>query len=237
MKGSLLWVYEGLTQYLGDVLAARSGLRSLEQARDAAAWTAHLVATSQGRTWRPLADTAVAASVLYGARKEGQARRRGVDFYGEGYLLWLEADAVIRARSGGARLLDDFCRAFFGAASGRPEVRPYDLGKEADHSASLGILLKLPEGRIRDVVPGSPADRAGLAPAALLLGVNGRRFTPERLLEALAGGAEKVDLLVEDAEMFRTAEVRHSGGPRYPVLERDPSRPDLLSAILAPRAR
>jgi hypothetical protein len=66
--------------------------------------------------------------------------------------------------------------------------------------------------------------------------VNGRKFTPE-VLEAALSGAGALDLLVEDADFFRTFRVGYSGGPRYPLLERDPSRPDLLSAILAPRAR
>lgn len=294
MKGSLLWVYEGLTTYLGEVLAARSGLRSPEEARDAAAWTAHEMEASRGRAWRPLGDTATAASLLFGARPQDGARRRGVDFYGEGFLLWLEADARIRERSGGARSLDDFCRAFFGGASGPPEVRPYDLDdlvaalhavepldwkaffreridevrpepplggireagwklvygpkptpfaraaqashKVLDHSASLGIRLALPEGKVLEVLPGSPADRAGLATASRLAAVNGRKFTPE-VLEAALSGAGALDLLVEDADFFRTFRVGYSGGPRYPLLERDPSRPDLLSAILAPRAR
>jgi predicted metalloprotease with PDZ domain len=294
MKGSLLWVYEGLTTYLGDVLAARSGLRSPEEARDAAAWDAHRMEASRGRSWRPLADTATAASILFEARREDASRRRGVDFYDEGFLLWLEVDARIRERSGGTRSLDDFCRAFFGGASGPAEVRPYDLDdlvaalaavepldwrgffreridevrpepplggiraagwklaygpkptpfaravqdahRTLDQTASLGVLLAMPEGKVQDVLPGSPADRAGLPSASRLVAVNGRRFTPEVLAAALSGGGG-LDLLVEDADFFRTLRVAYSGGPRYPVLERDPSRPDLLSTIFAPRAR
>ena len=80
---------------------------------------------TRGRTWRPLADTAVAAQVLYGARADWALCRRGVDFYPESDLLWLEADTVIRRESGGKKSLDDFCRLFYGGASGEPAVVPY----------------------------------------------------------------------------------------------------------------
>jgi predicted metalloprotease with PDZ domain len=127
MKGDLLWIYEGLTTYLGEVLTARSGLRSVDQEREAIALTAASLDVAPGRTWRPLADTAVAAQVLYGGPSEWRAWRRGVDFYPEGELIWLEADVLIRQKSGGQRSLDDFCRAFHGKTSGPPAVEPYTL--------------------------------------------------------------------------------------------------------------
>lgn len=125
MVGDLLWVYEGLTSYLGDVLAARAGLLTPEQARDLLALQAAGLAHNKGREWRPLLDTARAAQDLFGARWEGASWRRGVDFYDEGVMLWLEVDALIRAKTRGARSLDDFCRAFFGAPASGPEVKPY----------------------------------------------------------------------------------------------------------------
>lgn len=121
----LLWVYEGLTSYLGTVLTARSGLLSAETSREALALIAAGLDHQPGRTWRPLGDTTRAAQVLYGARDEGLSWRRGVDFYDEGVLIWLEADTVIRRTTGGAKSLDDFCRAFYGPPSGPPEVKPY----------------------------------------------------------------------------------------------------------------
>ena len=125
MQGDLLWVYEGLTTYLGNVLAARSGLRTGEEFLDGLALDAALLERRAGRTWRPLADTVVAAQLLYGARDQGQNWRRGVDFYPEGGLIWLEADVIIRRESAGQRSLDDFCRRFFGGASTPPAVVPY----------------------------------------------------------------------------------------------------------------
>jgi predicted metalloprotease with PDZ domain len=127
MKGALLWIYEGLTTYLGEVLTARSGLRSVEQEREAIALTAATLDVAPGRTWRPLADTAVAAQILYGGPSEWRSWRRGVDFYPESQLIWLEADALIRSKSGGQRSLDDFCRAFHGKTPGPPAVEPYTL--------------------------------------------------------------------------------------------------------------
>jgi predicted metalloprotease with PDZ domain len=125
MKTDLLWVYEGLTQYLGWVLAARSGLLSQEQARDYLALTAADLENEPGRTWRPLLDTAVSAQFLYGSETSWSGWRRGVDFYDESLLFWLEADAIIREETKGARSLDDFCRRFHGGPSGTPAIRPY----------------------------------------------------------------------------------------------------------------
>src|SRR5204862_91054 len=78
-----------------------------------------------GRTWRPLADTAVAAQLLYGARADWAAWRRGLDFYDEGELLWLEADTLIRRETHGEKSLDDFCRLFLGGETGGPQVVAY----------------------------------------------------------------------------------------------------------------
>jgi predicted metalloprotease with PDZ domain len=125
MEGELLWVYEGLTQYYGKVLAARSGLWEAPQYRDALAQIAASLDHVPGRAWRPLIDTAVAAQLQYRAPGEWGAERRGTDFYNEGWLIWLEADMLIRQATSGRRSLDDFCRRFFGGASGPPAVKPY----------------------------------------------------------------------------------------------------------------
>jgi predicted metalloprotease with PDZ domain len=127
MKGDLLWVYEGLTNYLGEVLAPRSGLWSPEDYRDSLAETAAELDNKYGRTWRPLEDTAVAAQVLYEAGSDYQSLRRSVDYYAEGTLIWLEADVTIRQLSKGTKSLDDFCRAFYGGASGPAALKPYNF--------------------------------------------------------------------------------------------------------------
>jgi predicted metalloprotease with PDZ domain len=125
MKGDLLWVYEGLTQYLGEVLTRRSGLWSAEEYRDSVAATAAAMDNTYGRRWRPLEDTAVAAQVLYDTGDDYENYRRSVDYYPEGSLLWLEVDVTIRRLSHGAKSLDDFCRAFHGGAGGAPALKAY----------------------------------------------------------------------------------------------------------------
>lgn len=125
MKGDLLWVYEGLTEYLGEVLTPRSGLWTPEQYRDYLAITAASLDNEYGRRWRPLEDTAVAAQLLYSAPEDYNNYRRNVDYYPEGSLIWLEADVTIRKLSRGARSIDDFCRSFYGGPSGKPEMKPY----------------------------------------------------------------------------------------------------------------
>jgi predicted metalloprotease with PDZ domain len=293
MKDGMLWVYEGLTQYLGNVLGARSGLSPGTSARDWIALEADNMQQHRGREWRPLQDTATAASILYAARTDWEAWRRGVDFYHEGTMLWLEVDTVIREQTKGARSLDDFCKRFHGGKSAGPELRPYTFDdvvstlndvvafdwrgllekrlnatvpdaplqgleasgwklsygpgrsavqkadeerrKQIDLRASIGILFAR-DGTLVDVVPGSPAFRAGLGPAMHLVAVNARKFNEETLRAAVARtGTEKLELLVENAETYRSYPLDYAGGARYPRLERIPGRPDLLTAILAPR--
>jgi predicted metalloprotease with PDZ domain len=295
MRTKLLWVYEGLTQYLGFVLAGRSGLFTPELSRENWAVVAEWAKNQKGRTWRPLEDTAIAAPHLYSSRGEWATRRRGVDFYDEGALLWLDADTLIREKTGGKKSLDDFCKAFFGGPSGPPEVKPYafddvvkalndvvehdwkgfltqrltttapeppldgltrsgwklvykptagDLfrategeDKEVNLVASIGLLLK-EDGKVADVVPGKPADRAGIGPGMKLLAVNGRRWSTERLREAVAAtrdGKVKLELLLENADFIHTFALDYSEGEKYPHLERDGKKPDLLSDIVRPK--
>lgn len=120
MQDSLLWMYEGQTQYWGEVLAARSGMRSLVETRDAFAMTAAYLDTQAGRRWRNLQDT-TNARIVEETHSSGPWRdwQRGDDYYAEMLLVWLEADMLIRELSGGARSLDDFARRFFGTEPGR----------------------------------------------------------------------------------------------------------------------
>ena len=127
MKGDLLWVYEGLTEYLGEILAPRSGLRTPEDFRESLAETAADLDNKYGRTWRPLEDTAVAAQILYYASWDYDNYRRDVDYYPEGILIWLEADVTIRQLSNGTKSLDDFCRAFHGGPGGAPALKTYNF--------------------------------------------------------------------------------------------------------------
>jgi predicted metalloprotease with PDZ domain len=125
MHGDLLWVYEGLTDYLGNILAARTGLRSPDQFRENLAYTAAMLDHRTGRTWRPLQDTATSVQSLFAAPMEWTNWRRTADYYPEGYLIWLEVDALIRQKTNGQKSLNDFCRIFYGGQSGPPAVVAY----------------------------------------------------------------------------------------------------------------
>jgi predicted metalloprotease with PDZ domain len=125
MQDDLLWVYEGLTNYLGFVLTARSGLLTAEQDRDDLAVTAAALDHLPGRTWRNLQDTADAAPQLYFTPNSWYSWRRGTDFYNEDTLNWLWVDVIIREQTKGAKTIDDFCHLFHGAPSTGPMVKPY----------------------------------------------------------------------------------------------------------------
>jgi predicted metalloprotease with PDZ domain len=126
MKGDLLWVYEGMTQYWGTVLAARSGLWTPEQFRDALARTAAELDTKPGRTWRNVEDTAISAQILRGGSPGWSNWRRGQDYYQEGLLIWLDADTTIRKLTQNQKSLNDFCQKFFGLGGNTPpKVVPY----------------------------------------------------------------------------------------------------------------
>ena len=125
-QGQLLWVYEGMTQYMGNVLAARSGLKNQEQYRDMLASSAASLDHEPGRNWRSTEDTAIASSVdrhptVWGNWERGQA------YYQEGELLWLDADTLIRQKTNGAKSLTDFQHIFFGKGGDTgPLIVPYD---------------------------------------------------------------------------------------------------------------
>ncbi|MGA8043467.1 MAG: M61 family peptidase [Terracidiphilus sp.] len=125
-QGAMLWVYEGMTEYLGNVLAARSGLKTQAQYRDVLALTAATLDYRPGREWRPTEDTAVAASILRGRNQSWANWRRGQDYYFEGELLWLDADTLIRKMTSNKKSLDDFEKIFLakGGNTG-PQIVPY----------------------------------------------------------------------------------------------------------------
>jgi predicted metalloprotease with PDZ domain len=296
MRGELLWVYEGLTQYLGKVLPARSGLWSAEDFREAMAAVAAEMENQSGREWRPLVDTAAAVQFTYPSPRAWMNYRRRVDYYDEGSLIWLDADVLIRTRSNGKLSLDDFCRRFHGGQDSGPalksytfddvvntlnEVTPYDwrsflnarvnvvaphapLGgitnggwklvytdkpntevRIADHSRksidlsySLGVLLK-EDGTVMDVNPTSPAFKAGVAPGMKILSINGRTWSTDVLHETVASSKTSttpIELVVENGSFNETYKVNYHGGERYPHLERDNSKPDVLGEVIKPRA-
>ena len=139
-EGSLLWVYEGMTQYLGNVLAARSGLKSQEQYRDLLAASAANLDSKPGRDWRSTEDTAIAASILRGGNPAWSNWRRGQDYYQEGELFWLDADTTIRKLTDNKKSLTDFLHIFLakGGNTG-PLIVPY---KRDELIADLNEVVK-----------------------------------------------------------------------------------------------
>jgi len=125
MKTDLLWVYEGLTDYLGPMLAARSGLWTQDQYHEYLASIAAALGPGRpGRTWRPLLDTAVGEPGL-GFVSGWFNWRRGTDYYDEGDLLWLEVATIIHRVTQGRKSIDDFCHAFHGGPNNGSEVKTY----------------------------------------------------------------------------------------------------------------
>jgi len=125
MKTDLLWTYEGLTEYLGNVLAARSGLWTPDQYREYLALSAATLDHLPGRTWRNLQDTADAAPQLYFAPRAWYSWRRGVDFYEEDDFNWLWVDVIIRQQTKDKKSIDDFCKLFHGGQGGTPALKTY----------------------------------------------------------------------------------------------------------------
>jgi predicted metalloprotease with PDZ domain len=295
MKGEMLWVYEGLTEYLGNLLSARSGLWTPQQYRDQLAEIGADLDHKPGRMTRPLIDTTVAAQLLYNAPGEWTSIRRSVDFYDEGWLVWLDADTKIRELTNGAKSLDDFCKRFHGAPSSAPmvktysfdavvatlnEVAPFDwrnflltrlnstdfhapLGgiersgwklayqatpngylrdleqvrQETELAYSIGLRLSS-DGRIGDVIEGSPASKAGIGPGMKVVAVNGKAYTAEILRDAIKGTTDpkqrRIDLLIDNEGHIENHPLTYAEGEKYPLLERDASKADMLSKIIAP---
>ena len=292
MQGDLLWVYEGLTDYLGFVLTARSGLLTDLQNRDDLALTAAALDHLPGRTWRNLQDTADAAPQLYFSPQAWYSWRRGTDFYSEDTLTWLWADVIIRQQSKGKKSIDDFCHLFHGAPSTGPALKTYTFDdivntlnqvvaydwrgfwteRLTNHGPgaplggidgsgwklvydetpsemlsaqaaayhvvpaafALGLNLR-DDGVIVDTIEGEVAAKAGIGPGMKVIAVNGRRFTPEILRDAVRaakGSSATVDLLVENSDYYKTYKLDYHGGEQYPHLVRDQSKPDLLAEIL-----
>jgi predicted metalloprotease with PDZ domain len=292
MQDDLLWVYEGLTNYLGFVLTARSGLLTGDQDRDDLAVTAAALDHLPGRTWRNLQDTADAAPQLYFSSRAWYSWRRGTDFYEEDTLNWLWVDVIIRQQSKGQKSIDDFCHLFHGPPSTGPalktytfddvvnalnQVVPYDwrgfwTERLTNHgpgaplggidgggwkltydenpsemlSAAAGLYHLVPaavsigldlrdDGGITDTIEGEVAAKAGIGPGMKVVAVNGRRFSPEILRDAIKSAknaSATIDLLVENADYYKTYKLDYHGGEKYPHLVRDESKPDLLSEIL-----
>ena len=185
MRNSLLWVYEGQTQYWGNVLAARSGLLSKQQGLESLAMVAAAFDNRAGRIWRSLADTT--NDPVIAARKPLSWRswQRSEDYYSEGQLIWLDVDTLIRERSGDKRSLDDFAKAFFGGKSGTFEPKTYDF---AEVVATLNAV--------------EPYDWASFLTTRL----EGR--SPGAPLDGLARGGYRLVYTPVPTEFFKASEAR-----------------------------
>jgi predicted metalloprotease with PDZ domain len=284
-KTKLLWVYEGLTEYLGEVLMVRSGLVAPDDYLKMLTDKIRGLSRTSGRQWRSLEDTAVASHLFRSPGASWNELRRGQDYYMEGMLLWYECDAIIRERTDGAKSLDDFCKRFFARVQGEQTVAGYefadvvrDLNATADYAwasflerrvtapqetlpldviSRLGYRLRYTEkaqgdnpgadsigvlianSQVSRVDPGLPADKAGLAPGMKVIGVNGKKYSTNRLRDAIAETVttKKVEFLLEDGEDLRTLVVPYAGGLRYLELARVDGRPDVLGDILKSRAK
>jgi predicted metalloprotease with PDZ domain len=223
--------------------------------------------------------------------------RRRVDYYDEGSLIWLDADILIRQRSGGKLSLNDFCRRFHGGQDTPPMVKPYNFDdivntlnevtpydwrtflnerlnlvapqstldainkggwrlvynekpntmvrlsdhsrKSVDLSYSIGALLK-DDGTVLDVNPNLSAFKAGLAPGMKIDAVNGRAWSADVLREGVAAAKNNtasIQLVIENGSFTQTIQLNYHGGEKYPHLEREPSKPDIISEIIKPLAR
>ena len=114
MQNSLLWVYEGQTQFWGYVLGARSEMLSKQEVLDAIAAFAATYDSTPGRGWKPLIDTTNDPITAQRSPQPWRSWQRSEDYYSEGLLIWLDVDRIIRERSKGRRSMNDFARAFFG---------------------------------------------------------------------------------------------------------------------------
>jgi predicted metalloprotease with PDZ domain len=160
MRDSLLWVYEGQTQYWGFVLAARAGLWTRQQALDAIAATAALYDHRVGREWRPLQDTTNDPIAAMRRPLPWRSWERSEDYYSEGQLMWLDADTLIREKSGDSKSLDDFAHLFFSVNNGSfvPVTYTFDDVVKALNMVQHYDWAAFLRARLDGHGPGAPLD-------------------------------------------------------------------------------
>jgi predicted metalloprotease with PDZ domain len=292
-KQHLLWIYEGLTEYLGELLMVRSGLVSQDEYLDYLSWNLGNLMKREGRKWRSLEDTSISSPMLRVPSASWNDLRRSQDYYYEGMLLWLEVDAMLRTQSKGRHSLDDFCQQFLGKVAAKDKVVPYELKdvtvllkKLADYDwdkffarrvsapqetlpldvvelcgckleyatkptpytkhVTAGATISARDslgvdfngvGKIGNLVPGMPGDKAGLAPGMRVDAINGKKWSGQRVYDALVESREagKMEFQVAEGGGFRSIVVEYGGGPKYLQIVRDPARDDVIGQILRPR--
>lgn len=296
-RTELLWVYEGLTTYYDNILAARGGLITAEEYKQELLELAVALEQRSGRLWRSVEDTAVAARMLRNRGLYWYDKRRGQEYYGEGGMFWAEADAIIRRATDGARSLDDFCRALFDvpvnpvgaqATYSRADVvrllgavepstdwdalirarieepapsldlgpilallgwridyadeptpeqkKLIDEGDTLNLRTSLGVRVSK-DAEITDIVPGSPADLAGLAYGMKILAVDGWEYSKDRAKDAVKDTprTKGVEFILTFGGRVETMRVPYDGGPRVPRLVRIEGERDLIAEVVRAR--
>ena len=303
MRAGLIWVYEGLTDYVAGLIAVRSGFLTEAQFREWLAIDAADMTYHTGRNWRSLQDMTIGAQMMTVSPTAWVAARRNVDVYPEAALMWLEADTLIREATGGRRSIDDFCASFFGSHSTAQAYSLDDVATALDHVTpyawktflqshleslsaappiagiersgwrvvytekkselisdmeivhklnllwpewqswgfadllySVGLLVE-DDGTVLDSAPMMSGYRAGVLPGMRLTAVNGAHFSLAALESAVrdTAGGGKLELTVTNGKASDNVRLDYHAGLKYPHLVRDPSTPDLLQQILAPR--
>jgi predicted metalloprotease with PDZ domain len=294
----LLWQYEGMNQYMGDMLSFRCGIKG--KAADYPEYLASLysgLAYEPGRKTTPIIDVTTGAPYYYatGGAYESLRRSSG-DFYSEGELMWLDADTIIRQLTSERKSLDDYTKIFAGGVSsprvvtytradlerylnevvrydwhGFFEKYVYSIAVEppTDELERAGYKLVFndkpnkydqayestgkfvgswydvgldatDEGKITDVLEGSPAWNDGLGIGMKIVAVNDREFTPEvwyAAVKATSSSFAALRLVVEQDGYYRDLTVHYHGGARYPHLERIKGTTDMLALIMRPHAK
>jgi predicted metalloprotease with PDZ domain len=197
MQDTMLWVYEGQTQFWGYVLGARSGMLSKQDTLDAIAATAATYSLgTPGRRWRPLEDTTNDPIIAQRSPQPWRSWQRSEDYYSEGQLIWIDVDRIIRQQSGGKRSIDDFARAFFG-------MRDRDFGELTYNFDDIVATLNQVQ----------PYDWRGYLQRRVYA------IAPEAPLEGITQGGYKLAFTSEPTKWIKSAEksgkssdLTYSGG-------------------------
>ncbi|MEM7315113.1 MAG: hypothetical protein AAF497_18360, partial [Planctomycetota bacterium] len=282
------------TQYLGELTEARCGLMSPDEFRHRLEIEVRKAMHQQGRDWRTLSDTGACSPILRAGSNNWPRLRRSQDYYMEGMLIWIEADAIIRKQTGNAKSLDDFCHHFFAYKDGDPHPKAFtrqdvidslnsvvaydweglirrrvDMVVERFDPSFVGLLgytiqysnkpANIPgntfratsgtdlldsigavlgsDGTISDLSLGSPAFEAGLGPGMKLVGVNGHKYSKNRMLDAIASSVAsgEIDVMLVSGDSFEHRTIRYNEGPKYMTLVRQNGTDDVLRKIVKPR--
>lgn len=222
----MLWVYEGLTQFWGYVLPARADLWTPQDFCEALATAAGHFDVVSGPRWRPLADTAVQAQVLYGSPAAWESARRGVDFYDASVSLWLDVDSELRERTHGRASLDDFMARFYAGPSGNPMVRPYTEQDVYDTLATIAPGDWRPVARRHLDVTGTSALMASLERAGWKLTYSAEKNSEVEVLQnvpKLTNREWSIGLLLDEKGLIldateNRAAARAGAGPGMTVI-------------------